>query len=205
MGLSTVDRVLAWIRDDEFPPERQEELLRCINAATDSLAEVTGRTIERATKTVYLDGCDAGGPCGELLHLPRGDRPVIHGGSDLVTVSENGTAVTVATGYSTTAGVVLKNANLDRPCILVRNYTAWQDGYQNIAVTYKCGWTIDVPGDTAPAPNKVVQLVNAMAWKIFTEPAWIGKINVAQAGSSVTFIDDLPSIEADTLRSLMVL
>jgi len=115
----------------------------------------------------------------------------------------NGVALTIAAGYSTTAGVVLRGVNMDSRCELVRNYSPWSSGIQNILVGYKCGWSLDVPSDPQPVPARVIQLANCLSWMIFQEPQWLGKLSVAAQGSAVTLSKDLPPAEADTLFYLM--
>jgi hypothetical protein len=204
MPLTTVDRVSSWAKKD-VDASRQDELARCIAAASDVLAGITGRSIERVTRSIFLDGCEATGKASEILYLPMGDRPVIHSGTDLVTVSENGISLAVVTGYTTSDAVIVRNANVDRRCELVRRSGwYWDDGLQNVAVTYKCGWVIDSPLDPAQAPAKVIQLVNCLSWMIFQEPSWLGKLNVSQQGSAVTLTNDLPSYEASILASLVI-
>jgi hypothetical protein len=209
MPLTSVDRVLAWCKKEDgtaggVPPERQGEVDRCIVAASRALARITGLQLERVTRSISLDGDDAVGRSGHVLRLPRGDRPVLHTTTpNLVTVMESGVALTVATGYSETVGVILRGANADAQCELLRNYSPWMGGIQNILVGYKCGWTLDVAGDTQPVPDEVIQLVNALAWMMFLEPAWLGKLNVSSQGSAVTLSSELPKYEGEVLERLM--
>lgn len=206
MPLTTVDRVLSWVKkDNTFDPSRQSELERCIASASRVLARITGRQLERVTRSFSLDGNDMSG-CGDVLRLPRGDRPVIHTTTpNLVTVTEDGVALTVATGYSVSAGVILRGANADSPCELIRNGCAWSPGFQNILVGYKCGWALDVTDDPQPVPEDVIQLANCMAWMMLVEPSWIGKQNVSAAGAAVSISSDLPAYEAEVLMRLTVL
>ncbi len=204
MPLTSIDRVSSWAKKD-IDAARQAEVTRCIVAASSIIAKISGRQLERVTRSISLDGCDATGRDGMILRLPPGDRPVLHTGSDLVTVSESGRSLTVATGYSTSAGVIVKGANRDERCSLIRNGAGWywDSGYQDILVGYKCGWTLDVANDTQPVPDHVIQLANALAWMIYLEPAWIGKLNESAQGAAVTLSNELPAYESEVLRSLM--
>lgn len=206
MPLTTPDRVLSWVKKDTtFDPARQDELARCIAAATSILARVTGRQMERVTRSLSLNGNDACGKDGELLFLPKGDRYVLHTtGPNLITVTENGSSLAMLTGYTNAAGCLVVDANVDRPCQLIRTTGYWTPGYQNILVGYKCGWTVDDGADPQPVPDYVIQLANCVAWKLFQEPAWLGKLNVSNAGSAVTLSSDLPPEEAAILSSLVI-
>jgi hypothetical protein len=204
MPLTSVDRVLAWTKKDTtFDPSRQDELIRCIAAASDLLAGIVPRQLERVTRSISLDGCDATGRGNTILRLPRGDRPVLHTGSDLITVAEDGVSLALALGHSTSAGAIIRGANKDAQCDLVRNGSGWAEGVQNILVGYKCGWTLDAPNDPQPVPARVIQLANTVTWMIFQEAAWLGKLNIAAQGAAVTLSDELPELERETLRNLM--
>ena len=204
MSLATVSGVMSWIRKD-IDPNRQSELERCCSAATSFLAALTDRTLERTTKVVYFDGDVALGG-GRELWLHPGHRPVLHTGADLVTVESNGSALSVAVGYTTTAGAVLVGANEDRPCRLVRYAGIWPTGIQNIKVTYKCGWQTDrsVVADTQPVPLGVEQLANEIAWLMFVSPSWLGLSNVSHAGAAVSISNDLSPASKRMLDNLIV-
>ena len=202
MPLTTLDRVLQWTKKDDFAPERNAELIRCIAAASRMLTRITGRQLERVTRSISLDGYAAVGVFDDVLYLPAGDRPVLHTGSDLVTVTEDGVALTIAAGYSTSAGVILRGVNKDSPVALIRNGSSWSRDYQNILVGYKCGWSLDVPGDSQPVPDEVIQLANCLSWMIFQEPAWLGKLNVSAEGAAVTLSSELPEYEGAVLAAL---
>ena len=78
MPLTTLDRVLQWTKKDDFAPERNAELIRCIAAASRMLTRITGRQLERVTRSISLDGYAAVGVFDDVLYLPVGDRPVLH-------------------------------------------------------------------------------------------------------------------------------
>jgi hypothetical protein len=207
MALTTIDRVASWAKKD-VDPMRQDELQRCIDAAEASLDRITGRRMRRATRTAYFSGKDLG---SDRLMLPIGDRPVLHTGGTLITCTENGIVLTLAIGYSPSAGVIIEGANGgnigDGPCVLLRNGATWHSGpwyggQQNIVVTYSSGWELD--GATQPVPADVIQLASAAAWLIFTGAESIGKSQASVGGASVSFEGALPPFEADVLQALKV-
>lgn len=205
MALTTTARVLSWTKKDTtFDESREDELQRCIASASALIPRVTGRQIERVTRALFVDGWECGGQFSEILYLPSKDRPVLHAGSDLVTVMENGVVLTVTTGYSTTNTVLVRDANRDMRCSLVRTAGYWIPGYQNISVGYKCGWTLDVAGDPLPMPEEIIQLASCIAWMTFQSPSWLGKMNVSSAGAAITISKELPPLEAATLLSLVI-
>lgn len=198
MALITVADLTPWT-DQEISTARQDEANRCCVAAQSWVEGRTGRTLEvGAAVTRYFDGSDAGGRYGDELWLPAEDRPVIHSGGDLLTVTEDGAAVTVAVGYSTSAGAILKGANADRRGCLVRRDQAWASGVQNIAVVYKLGWS------TTTLPARVKELLLELALLFFREPQWIGKASVSKAGGAVTIMRELSPGAQGVLESLRV-
>lgn len=204
-ALTTVGNIAAWAKQD-IATEYQDALTTCINAAGSMLEQLTGRTLMRATKTAYFDGKYALGASDEIW-LDPGHRPVLHTGSDLVTVTVNGSSLTVSSTYSTTAGVILIGANEDAPCRLIRSAGPWSTGLRNIAVTYKCGWQTDpalVGTDSQPLPKMVEQLANEFAWLLFSEANWLGKANVSHAGAAVTIANELSLASKGILESLTV-
>jgi hypothetical protein len=95
---------------------------------------------------------------------------------------------------------------IDPPVSLVRNTGGvWSCGKQNISVTYKSGWTLDVVGDTQPVPDDVIQLANATAWLLFTGIDSFGKSQASSGGVAITLDGGLPDQEAATLAALTVL
>lgn len=198
MALVTVADLASWT-DQEIASARQAEASRCCAAAQAWLAGVTGRPIEvGAAQVHYFDGRNAGGRYRDELWLPSELRPVIHTGGDLVTVTEDGAAVTVAIGYSTSAGAILKHANLDRRACLVRRDQSWASGIQNIAVTCKAGWS------TATLPSHVFELILELALLFFREPQWLGSSSKAKAGSAVTIMRALSPGALGAFESLKV-
>lgn len=180
--------------------QRDEELARICQAAQSWLESRTRRVFEQTAFTRYFDGKDGSGFARRDIFLDPGHRPVVHSGATLVTVTEDGTALTVATGYSTSAGVILVNANVDAPCILRRNDCDWSGGIQNIAVTYTAG-----PASTGEAAIVGTQLMLEIAWLMFSSALWVGKTSVSKAGESVSWEKQLSPLSLEMIRSLTVL
>lgn len=205
MPLTSVDRLISWANEPEMTAGRQMELDRCCAAASRIICRITGRNAERVTRSLNLSGDSAGGRYGEVLLLPAGDRPILHVDPDhLLTVTENGVSLVISDVYDTDADVMLVGANADMRPSLVRIGGGWACGTSNIAVAYECGWSLDDANDTQPAPSEVVQLANAIAWMLFVEPAWLGKLNMSDSGASVAINDKLTSWDAFTLSALTV-
>src|SRR5262245_40826001 len=148
MALTTVDRVLAWANPPDFADDRQEELSRCVVAASSICSRYTGRRMVRATRTRVLDGCEATGRLMDTLRLPLGDRPVLYLPTDnpahAITITEDGLSLTVGPDESTTPDVFLVGVNEDEACQIVRNGCGWSScSRRNVVVTYDSGWSID--------------------------------------------------------------
>ena len=203
MALTDVANIESWIKRD-IEADREAELTRCCSAATKILEQITGRTLERVTKTQNFDGYLALG-IGDEIYLHPGHRPVLHTGSDLITCTVSGLGISVVTGYSTTAGIVAIGANEDRPVMLKRLWGPFIWGIQNIAVSYKCGWQTNGTTDSQPVPDDVVQLANEVAWLMFQSPDWLGKQNVSNAGAAISIANALSPIAQHTLDRLTVI
>ena len=205
-GLTSPVDVAAWAKQT-VKDEYQAALQSAIDAAGSMLETLTNRVLIRATKTVYFDGKRALGNSDELW-LDPGHRPVLHTGSDLVTVSVNGSSLTVAASYSTTAGVMLVGANEDSPCRLIRQFGPWTTGIRNIVVSYKCGFQTDpalTATDTFPVPSNIKQLANEMSWLVFNSASLLGKQNVSHAVAAVTLSNELSPYGKAVLEAITVL
>jgi hypothetical protein len=203
MALAEVVDFSSWIKKD-LDATVQEELVACIAAAQAWIAREAGlRSLEKesAAKTEYLDGALL--PNNEDAWLPMSVRPVWHTGtSDAMTVTENGTSLTVATAFSSGAGVVVAGANsLDR--VRIYREGGWSNsGRQNIAVSCKVGFDASTTASTNPLPYDVKRLVMGVAWKLFNQPAVAGRSSVGKAGQTVSLVDDLSLMERATLDRL---
>ena len=186
-------------------------LTRLLNAATDYIVERTGQLWSKAAHTRYFDGSNADGRYRDLVIVPRPYIPGWYdGGSDDVVVTENGTALTVAVGYTTSADVLISYANdAKRRMRLRRRGTnpanlladapttpGWATGYQNIAVT------LNAVADGAPAD--LVQAAYALAALFHDDPSRLGKTSSSKAGSAASFEGDLPLLYRRAIESRAV-
>lgn len=200
MALTSVARV-----KDRFSPSmdgtRDALLERFVSAAADWIGQTGGVQLDRATYTRVFDGRRAGGPCRDLIELDSRHRPVIHAGGDLVTVTEDGVGLTVATGYSQTADVILVGANdFNAPVRLYRRGGPWSCGEsQNVTVTYEAGYD---GSDLANIPGRIQSLAEEVAWLLFQSQSWVGKGTEAAAGRSVSWEKALSPLARETLGEL---
>lgn len=186
----------------------------CLDAALQDVERQTGRGVALTQRTVYLNGDDADGRTGEILRLPGGYRPLRYDGATYtVTVVENGTALTVARGWDTTAQVILVGVDEDVVPKLLRNpqqgpvlvgdsyesgWRRWASGVQNIAVTYKAGW------DTAAVPDQIGELVFELALLNWRSASHTGASAKSKGGNAVSLTGDLSAKALRTLASLKV-
>lgn len=195
MALFDIDDLKRWA-NPSMDGQRDEELLRCADAATAWFKRVAQWEIESAAHTIYLDGNDAVGSVRNILHVPFKYRPVVHSGETLVTVSEDGTSLTVGVGYDTDADVIVVNANVEDQCELVKPSTSWSSGYQNITATLTAGYA------AASIPDDVTQLVMEATLLMFKSPAWIGKVSQTSQAGSISFEKELTPQSAALLNRL---
>jgi hypothetical protein len=156
----------------------------CIAAAGELIIAETSRIWEKASFTERFNGDSALGKLGELLVLKR--FPVTFP-ADAITVTESGTALTVAQGYSTSAGVIVEDAAVENRCSLIRvsggARMSWLAGVQNIVVTYSAGF--------ATLPEGCKQAAKELSWLCYTQGRKSGVESVSQAGSSRSLISQL--------------
>lgn len=204
MALTNVANIESWVKRD-IDPDREAELTACCSKATKILEQISDRILERQTVTRYFDGYMALGYADEIWLHP-GHRPVLHTGSDLITVSVSGSSVSVGVGYSTTYGIIAIGANEDTQCLLKRNLAPYVWGIQNVSVTYKCGYQTDLSKttDSQLVTDEIVHLANEVAWLLFNESDWLGKDNVSHAGAAVSLNNNLSPLARATLDSLTV-
>lgn len=181
-------------------------------AASEFIEARTGRAFAEAAYTATLDGDAASGRFGEILLLPRGRQPIFNETGKLVAVTENGTALTVASGYSTTADVIVKGVGLDVRPSLIRRVAArpllvgtafetmlgyWAPGVQNIVVTYTAG--------AATIPSDVQIATCDLAALFIKSPSMIGKTSAAKGGHSVSVDKELPASVLRVIEARKVL
>src|SRR5262245_32622822 len=167
---------------------------RLVKSASDWLEGETSRVFVQPTAdvTIFLDGSGGrvAGRYGEVLYLPY--RPVV----SVTSVKENGVALTLATGYTTTADVVrvLSEGKLiRRPTQTVADpagfaATGWSAGVQNIEVAWKPGYAV--------VPYDVEQACVELTWLMYRESRRQGKQSLSRGGMSLNFVRDLAPVVA---------
>lgn len=198
----------AW-RGRATAQEKQGAVEAAIAVATSWVERAAGRRslAKTGALTITLDGERAEGRRRTDLWLPPDFRPVWHLTPDLVTVSENGSALTIAAGYSSSADVLIRNANEDRPVMLYR-LGGWYPDRQNVVATLKVGWDAtppDVDGNppaVLPLPASIRQLVLEATLLTFNSADWMGHHNVSRAGAAVTLENELSPMAGQTLEDL---
>ena len=193
MSIVSVALLKQWASPD-MGLGRDAELQLCLDAAVAWLESSTGYRLAQASRTLILDGARAEGEGGDVLFIPRYYPGVIHlpANSVNVVVKENGTTLTVATGYSTTAGVLLRGANERAETRLIRYGGPWVAEYQNIEVTFKSGYAVEDISGSSPAakqlpPADLQHLIRELAWLTYMSPNWIGKGSETKSGQSMTW------------------
>lgn len=193
MALVSTAEVQAWVAGDgaSLPTIDATLLTECIAAAGELIVDETSRVWEVTTISDVLDGDSASGKHGQILFLRR--FPVTYP-TDPITITENGVALTVGAGYSTSANVIVKNAGAERTCQLIRqgsnlpwygssSYALWSPGCQNITVSYKAGYTT--------IPTRIKSVAKELAWLIYQRGRYTGVELVSAEGTSRKLISSL--------------
>ena len=192
MALVTAQEVKDWVAGDgttNITGVNDTVLTSCIAAAGEEIIQESTRIWEKAAQTEVFDGNAAVGRNDELLLLRR--FPVTYP-SDAITVTENGVALVVGAGYALNAGVLVKNAGLERHCQLIRiTGCGWAPGVQNVTVTYSAGYTA--------VPDRIKFVAKELAWLYYQEGRKVGLDDVAQAGSSRGLAHKLSALSRDIL------
>jgi hypothetical protein len=196
MALVTTQEVKDWVVGDSvgsITGVNDTVLTACIAAAGEAIIEETSRIWEKAAFTERLNGDGVAGKLGEILMLRR--FPVTFP-ADAITVTESGTALTVAQGYSTSAQVIVEDAGIESRCSLIRASggarLGWLAGVQNIVVTYQAGF--------ASIPERIKFVAKELSWLFYQEGRKVGIDNVAQAGNSRALVHKLSEMSQAILR-----
>lgn len=196
MPLTDILIVKSWINPG-MDDSRDEELERLIDTAGAWVKRVADWEADEAAYTLSLDGNDAIGPQRNILLLPSKYRPVTHAATP-VTVTEDGSALVVGTGYDTGDDVTLVGADDGNARLeLVKQTTPWSSGYQNILVGFTAGYA-----DADETPFDLKQLVTEVAALMFRTPGWLGKATKSTRGGTLTFEKDLTPQSAQLLTRL---
>jgi hypothetical protein len=192
VALVTNAEVIAWVEGGGAAPISGYDastLTASIAAAGEIIVGQTSRIWEKTGVVEYFDGDAALGKYGEQIKLRR--FPVIYPVSnpDVFTVSENGVSVALLAGYTTLSGALVKDANLDRPCSLLRVGTgpsgrlSWARGVQNIQVSYTAGY--------ATLPESIKAVAKELAWLIYQQGRKTGLDSLSESGASRKLISAL--------------
>jgi len=197
MPLTDIFTIKSWA-NPKMDDSRDEEIERLIDAAGAWVKRVADWEADEAAYTLNLDGRDAIGPGRNILLVPAKYRPVTHATTP-VTVTEDGSALVVGTGYDTSDDVTLigaddGNARLE----LVKRSSPWSNGYQNVAVGLTAGYA-----DADETPDDLKQLVTEVAVMMFRSPGWLGKATKSTRGGTLTFEKDLTPLSATLLTRLI--
>lgn len=186
MSLTDLSAVKAAYAPDPSDTSKDAEITRLVGVVDVYLPRVLGRILERQNFVRYFDGAD----WDRELPLNPGHRPVVHEPSAspdpiVVGVQENGVSLVVGTGYDPNCEVIVVNANLDKPCALVRPAARWTaDVPQNVKVTYTAG--------PASVSADVSQLANWFVWYAVTEPTRFAKLQQSAGPVALNFSKELP-------------
>lgn len=191
----------AGIQEDLETDKAEELLTRLWGAGLKLIEELASRTLRETDVTETLDGSGprVGGSSRELLQLDLRYKPI----TQVTSVTENGVALTVGTGYDTSKQCiadVLRGRVIRQPLPTSANRTAlgWAEGYQNIQVVFTGGFT----ADTVPA--NVMQLIYEAALWYYKHPDFLAKASRSKHTSSQTFLQELSELGKQTLDSLKV-
>ena len=187
--LTTTAILKAWASPD-LDSSRDAELALCVTRASVWVEEQSSWVIGTVTYTAKaFDGDEIRGP---NLFLPTRHRYVATPSA----ITENGTALTIATGYDTSADVIATGL-LDRnEQARLQRRGSWSAGLQNIAVTYVAGYA------AGSIPADIEQLANEVAWIFFKAPMSIGRSTVTKAGHAATIDKALTPLSLMTLERL---
>ena len=174
--------------------DRYDEILDLmVAAASQTFREITGDDFDQRA---YVETRNGKGT--RAIHARH--RPIA--ASPAPTATENGTALVVATGYSTTADVVVElergvfhrrsgETVVSPPLSLVPG--VWSPGVQNIGLGYTGGYeAADMPADA----KLFVKYAVAYFWK-HTDKKEIGVAQRSIGQGSTTFLEELPKVYRD--------
>jgi len=198
----TIDQVKAWAPAQS---DHDDDVLAALAESTS--AYITRRTRRRVappaqeTEIHDGDGRRVRGKWREVLVLNW--HPILDPGA--LTVTENGVALAVASGYSTTADVIVipdKGRLIRRPTFQTSGPVptrtldlGWAPGIQNISVACRGGYDATAAPSSANAiPSDLIQVARELVHTFFRESRRGGRTNVNRAGQSTNFDRDLSPV-----------
>ena len=207
-------KILDWA--PKIDTDKQQVLNRLILTASDYIENDLSYIVRAPTTPITRfydgDGMNIGGRFGHLLYLRERIADL-----SALTVTENATALTVVTGYTTSANVVVQNTGTMSPQGLLtkrtiretaqgiaqvesrRNFLGgWVPGIQNIAVTFTPGWDLD-QDDTDPIPQDLVHACVELTYFLFKRSGQMGVSSRSSRGGSTSFKGEIPEGVRDIL------
>jgi len=190
-----------------FDVSRAGAVAQAIVSAQAWIAREVGiRSLEKEAQpvTIYLDSANAGGVGGTDLWLPPDVRPFWFFQTDLLAIYENGVALSVSSGYTPSADVILRGANSLNVGMMWR--PIWYPGTvitgrQNVQVSCKVGFDVKT-GTNLPVPEDVRSLIMEVALLWYQIPGSLGRKSQSKAGGSESFDNELSPMAKRTLEWL---
>lgn len=191
--LDEAKEYLGFAEDDEH----DDILLLFLKAGSDVFRSITGLNWDQRGYTETRSGKGT-------RSIRVRQRPIA--ATPLPTATENGTTLTVAVGFSTTADVVVELGDEDTPGAFHRRTGptvvappvalvpgVWAPGVLNIVLGYTGGFAVaDVPEDI----KVFVKYATAFLWK-HTDKKEIGVAQRSVGQGSTTFLEEMPKVYRD--------
>ena len=189
----TLDEFKAWLGPEALKSSEKDDILSAfILAGEEAVRTMCSQNFDRRTyANEYHNGQGK-------LHIKARELPVL--ASPLPTVTENGTALVVAAGYSATADVTFnpdtgwftrQATTMTTPGGAVTPVSlvgGWAPGWNNLALGYTAGYLLGA----APADLRLlIKYVAGMTWQQTDRKEFTIKTRSGQQGST-TFYDSLP-------------
>lgn len=168
-------------------PALLEQVILAATAEINSF--IAPRKIPQAAYTDPYDGAGAVGRYGHLIYLDH--YPV----TTITSVKENGTTLTVATTYSTSADVIADLALGRLVRVAGNKETAWAYGRANIEISVTAGYA-----DPATEAPDIAQVCIDLAALIYKTGRRVGSQGATRSDSAISYIYQLPDRDLATLR-----
>lgn len=200
--IATLDQLKVYRPPLAATSANDEGLTACLAAATGLIQGRTRRILQRAQITEWFNGADAHGKNGEVLHLSKAYAPIDLTAS--ITVTEDGTTLTVASTYDASADAIVDPGPTNMIPGLVRlirqnvapvaavGYSGvlllprWSSGYRNISVQ----WTGGYADGSLPAP--LVQACCDIAWRLWQEGGQTSTASRSGGSTSRSVVREFP-------------
>lgn len=197
--LITLDEAKAYLRLKRTS-DHDAELQAIIPAVSEDVRTYTGFDWDQQTYTELRNG--NGQPSLAALKAGRPGPPI----SSVVSVKENGVALTVATSYSATADVIVdlvRGTFTRRPGSIPASPSGswpvpgrWSEGVLNLELVYQTGYAVaSIPAD--------IKLPVKYACGVFLkhiDSKWIGLQSRSAGQGNVTLVEELPAFYRSMLE-----